>query len=247
MGYLSSQLSIANSLPTIESAPFFGNKLKRLDMSLLIETALVTIAAILAIRSLAAGFTSRYAWFVAPGIFIAAALTPIAIKRGEFAKIGFNIRQIRHSLVVLGWTCVAVFPAMVSCFWLLKSYGLELPLRPVLPQHQVWLYWLFYQFMYVAVAEEVFFRGYVQSNILRLTNPVMSKLPRLQQWTCIAISAAVFAVAHIIIQGKIISVITFLPALILGWLFIRTKSLLAPILFHGLVNTFYYALAGVLA
>ena len=247
MGYLSSQLSIANSLPTIESAPFFGNKLKRLDMSLLVEIALVTTAAILAIRVSAAGFISRSAWFVAPGIFIAAAIIPIAIKRGEFAKIGFNIRQIRHSLVVLGWTCVAVFPPMFSCCWLLKSYGLELPLRPVLPQNQVWVYWLFYQFMYVAVAEEVFFRGYVQSNILRLTNPVMSKLPKLQQWTCIVISAAVFAVAHIIIQGKIISVLTFLPGLILGWLLIRTKSLLAPILFHGLANTFYYALVSVSA
>ena len=241
MGYLSSQLSIANSLPTIESAPFLNKRLKRLDMSLLVEIALVTTAAVSAIKIFSAS------WFMAPGIFIAAALTPIAIKRGEFAKIGFNIRQIRHSLVVLGWTCVAVFPPMFSCCWLLKSYGLELPLRPVLPQNQVWVYWLFYQFMYVAVAEEVFFRGYVQSNILRLTNPVMSKLPRLQQWTCIAISAAVFAVAHIIIQGKIISVLTFLPGLILGWLLIRTKSLLAPILFHGLANTFYYVMAAVLA
>ncbi len=121
MGYIASQLSIINLLPTVESARFFGNRLKRLDMSLLVETILVTTAAILAIRSSAAGFISRSAWFVAPGIFIAAALTPIAIKRGEFAKIGFNIRQIRLSLVVLGWTCVAVFPLTFCSLWLLKS------------------------------------------------------------------------------------------------------------------------------
>jgi len=40
-----------------------------------------------------------------------------------------------------------------------------------------------------------------------------------------------------------VSAVTFLPGLILGWLFIRTGSLLAPILFHGLANTFYCMLA----
>ncbi len=87
----------------------------------------------------------------------------------------------------------------------------------------------------------------MQNNILRLTNPGKGSQYRLLKWLSIVLSAACFAVAHIIIQGKIISVVTFLPGLILGWLFIRTKSLLAPILYHGLANTFYYVLAGVLA
>ena len=46
--------------------------------------------------------------------------------------------------------------------------------------------------------------------------------------------AACFAVAHIIVQGRIILVLTFLPGLVLGRLFIRTKLLLAPILFHSM-------------
>ena len=44
------------------------------NISLLIETTLVTIAAILAIRLLSASFISRTAWLVSPGIFVAAAL-----------------------------------------------------------------------------------------------------------------------------------------------------------------------------
>jgi len=36
---------------------------------------------------------------------------------------------------------------------------------------------------------------------------------------------------------------TFLPGRVLGWLFIRTKSLLAPVLFHGLANTCYCLMA----
>jgi len=114
-----------------------------------------------------------------------------------------------------------------------KSRGLESPLLPVLPENQHWLCWVCYQFLYVAVAEEVFFRGYLLSNILRLTSAIKCRL-RLRNWVSIVLSAACFAAAHIIIQGQIIAVLTFLPGLVLAYLFVRTKSLLAPILFHGL-------------
>ena len=62
----------------------------------------------------------------------------------------------------------------------------------------------------------------------------------------IIISATVFAVSHCLILGSIMPIITFLPGLIFGWLLVRAKSLLAPILFHGLANVFYGLIATVL-
>ncbi|MBA7654826.1 hypothetical protein ES703_62719 [subsurface metagenome] len=245
MDHQSGQLSIANSLPTAEPVPLFTKGLKRFNIFLLTETTLVTIAAILAIRLLATSSLSNAAWFVSPGILVAAALIPTAVRRREFPRFGFNIGQIGPTLLVVCRTCVVVFSALFAGLWLLKSFGLGLPLQPVPPKEQGWVSWLFYQFMYVAVAEEVFFRGYVQSNILRLTNPGKGSQYRLWKWLSIMLSAACFAVAHIIVLGRIISVLTFLPGLICGWLFIRTRSLLAPILFHGLANTCYLILAGV--
>ena len=244
MGYRSGQLSIANSPPTVESVPLFTRGLKLFNIFLFTETALVTVAAILVIRLLATSSIFKAAWFVSPGILIAAALVPTVIRRAEFPKIGLNIRQIGPTVLVICQTCVVVFLALFAGLWLLKSFGLGLPLQPVQPKEQGWISWLFYQFMYVAVAEEVFFRGYVQSNILRLTNPGKDGQRRLWKWLSIVLSAACFAVAHIIIQGRIILVLTFLPGLILGWLFIRTRSLLAPILFHGLANACYLLMSG---
>ncbi len=246
MGYQSGQFSIVKSLPTVESVPLFTRGLKLFNIFLLTETALVTVAAILAIRLLATGFIFKAAWFVSPGILVMAALIPTAIRRAEFPKIGLNIRQIGPTVLVVCWICVVVFPALFAGLWLLKSFGLGLPLQPVQPKEQGWISWLFYQFMYVAVAEEVFFRGYVQNNILRLTKPGKDGQRRLWMWLSIMLSAACFTIAHIIIQGKIILALTFLPGLVLGWLFIRTRSLLAPILFHGLANTCYYLMALVL-
>jgi membrane protease YdiL (CAAX protease family) len=247
MDYQSGQLSMANSPPMLESTPLFGSRLERFNTSLLIETALVTVAAILAIRLLAASFLSNVAWFVSPGILVAAALIPTAIRRAEFPEIGLNIKQIGPTLLAVWRAGILVFPALFAGLWLLKSFGLGLPLQPVPPKEQGWISWLFYQFMYVAVAEEVFFRGYLQNNILMLTNPNKDSQHQLGKWLSIVLTAGCFAAAHIIVQGNIIFFLTFLPGLILGWLYIRTRSLLAPILFHGLANTCYCLMATALA
>jgi membrane protease YdiL (CAAX protease family) len=243
MNYQSIHHGIASSLPPFEPALYVEERPGRFDSSLLIETTLAVIVALLLIKIIGANSVLGAGWLIIPGILIFTAFIPTAVKKREFPGFGFNIRQMKDSLVVLGWTCAALLPLTFCGLWALKSYELKPPLPPVLSQGQDWAYWLFYQFMYVALSEEVFFRGYIQSNILRLTTPVIGELPRLHQWTSIVISAACFTVAHIIVQGQVISVLIFLPGLVLGWLFIRTRSLLAPILFHGLANACYLVIA----
>jgi membrane protease YdiL (CAAX protease family) len=243
MIYTSGQLSVANPLPAIGSASLFGIRSKRLNIALITESAVVMIAAIMAIKVCGTSSIFKPTWFAAPGILIAAAIVPTVIKRRDFAGIGLNNNKISHSLALLGSACFATFPAMFCGLWLMRYWGLELPLRSVMPPAQGWFSWLFYQFMYIAVAEEIFFRGYVQNNILRLTSAIVQERRRRLQWISIIISAVCFAVAHTIIQGEIISLLTFLPGLVLAWLFVRTRSLLAPILFHGLANVFYLFVA----
>jgi len=213
---------------------------------LLAETIFLTAFVILAIHLLGQSYISNALWFVIPAVLVAAALIPTILRRDRFTQISLTIRQIKFALSIVSLTCLVVFPAAFAGFWLLRSYGLELPLRVALPQNQPWLSWVLYQFLYVAVGEEVFFRGYLQSNILRLTNT--AKWPcGLQNWASIVLSAACFAGAHAIVHGQAISILTFLPGLILGWLFVRTGSLLAPILFHGMANICYCIMAVVLA
>jgi len=246
MGRLSIQLGIANSAALVETAPLLDDGPRRSNISLLIESVLAVVVGVVAIKVFGASSALGPAWLITPAILVIAALLPTAIRRRKFPPLGLNIKNMKDSPAVLGWTCLAVFPVTFCGLWLLGSFGFGLPVRPILPQEQHWSYWLFYQFMYIALAEEVFFRGYMQSNILALTAPVMGKWPRRQEWMSIGISAACFALAHVLIQGRIASVLTFLPGLVLGWLFIRTKSLFAPILFHGLANTYYLVISAVL-
>jgi len=243
MSYPSGQLNISNPLPTIGSAPLFGIRPKVLNKSLFKETVAVTVVAILAIRFFPTGSLLQPNWLVTPGILIIAALVPTVITRRDFPRIGFKNQQIRHSLVLVSWACIVTFPVMFCGLWLMRYWGFELPMRAVKPPAQGWFCWLFYQFMYIGAAEEIFFRGYVQNNILKTTSTTGHQRRRQLQWTSIIISAGCFAVAHIIVQGEIVSVLTLFPGLALGWLFVRTRSLLAPILFHGLANATYFYVA----
>ena len=124
--------------------------------------------------------------------------------------------------------------------------GLAFPLKPVLPKDQSLILWMLYQLLYVAVAEEVFFRAYLHNNLLELLTSTSSDSHSEKKWISIFLAAAAFAIAHIVISGQIIAALTFVPGIVLGWLFIRTKSLLAPILFHGLANICYLAMVNML-
>ena len=241
MSNLPGQLSVADSHPPARAAELTQGRSEPRCAHLLAETTLVTCVVIVAIRALAESSASGALWLAGPTALVTAALGATAVRRVQFPEIGLSIGRAKVALIVLCRTCLVIFPATFFCMWLASRQGLVLPLQPAVPQGVEWFSWLFYQFVYVAVAEEVFFRGYLQGNILRLVTA--AKWDRqLRHRVSIVVSATCFAAAHVVVQGQIVSALTFLPGLVMAWLFIRTKSLLAPILFHGLANTCYYIL-----
>ena len=77
-----------------------------------------------------------------------------------------------------------------------------------------------------AVIEETFFRGWLQ--------PVFAK--KLGPYAAIAVVNLIFAPVHLIVAPYWISLCTFFPGLVMGWLKYRHDSLLPPALFHFLGN-----------
>jgi membrane protease YdiL (CAAX protease family) len=191
--------------------------------------------------------THDLGWFIVPSILVAGALVPAWLRCREFPRLGLDQRHFLPALEVLCHICIYVFAALLVGLWFLTQAGLSIPLEPVIPEQHDWLTWVVYQFMYVAVAEEVFFRGYVQGNLMRLMGRHPWSGGRVEECLAVFVSAAVFAMAHFVVQGQAVSLLTFLPGLILAWLFLRTRTLLAPILFHGLANVTYGILALTLA
>jgi len=212
---------------------------------LLIEIVCVTVVTIWLIKLLHNSLNSRAAWFLAPFLFIVAAVVPTRLRKRSFAEIGLRVGRLGFILRVFCAACVIVFPLLFAGILLLKHFEVPLPLCPVIPEKR-WFSWLAYQFMYVAVAEEMFFRGYFQSNVLRLLTMSVQKNRAFLELIGIIVSATVFAISHSVLLGSVMPIITFFPGLIFGWLLVKTKSLLAPVLFHGSANVCYAFIGAVL-
>ena len=216
-------------------------------MGLVVETITVMMGATAVIRFLHGHCAASIQWAAVPGVLVTAALVPAWIGRREFPRLGLDLDQGSRAAATVGSVCLCVLPVVFLGLWLLTLLNLPVPLRPIVPERQGWPAWLLYQFFYVAVAEEIFFRGYVQGNTTKWLQQ-STWLPRIAPARiAIVVSAGCFALAHVVVQGQITAALTFVPGLILAWLFLRTGSLLAPILFHGVANVSYAVIAMTLA
>jgi membrane protease YdiL (CAAX protease family) len=244
MDSLRAQPVVKNLLAHLKVNRFAAYPSKRIDACLLAETVLVTVAALAGLRLVSLNPVLPVTWLAGPAVLVVAALMPAILKRSGLPALGLNKGQVRVSLRLVGLLSLTLLPLMFAVLWAMKLSGLYLPVQPAghkLPG------WLFYQFMYVAVAEEVFFRGYLQNSILRLTDAGQDVRCGYRQWLAVTLSAGCFAAAHLLVRGEMTALLVFFPGLVFGWLYLRTRALLAPILFHGIANTFYLTAASVLA
>jgi len=202
-------------------------------LSLIAEMLLITAAVILAIKCLNQNLPASIAQLAGPTLLVAAALIPNIVRRKNLNQIALSLNRWPQSLRLVGLTCLVAFPAALVGLWLLKQSGLTLPAPPGYST-TAWISWMLSQLLIVAIAEECFFRGYLLTNLLSLINQ-----PNLRNSIIVVIiSSIIFAFAHILLENSILSTLTFLPGLIMGWLYLKTHSLLAPVLFHAASNIF---------
>ncbi len=217
------------------------------------ETAFSLIVVIAAIKLMRIIPCLKEAWYYTPAILFAAALIPTLIKKQKLKETILPFGQIKYSLTLVLKTSIVALPLLFIALAILKHWPIIDLTPPIHPAKGQLVSWLLYQFLYVATFEEIFFRAYLQSNILRALSPEQLEIPnpkkRLNkhQWIAISVSSAAFTAAHIIIQTDLTQILIILPALIFGYLFARTKSLIAPIIFHAIANTAYCLLTYLLA
>ena len=226
--------------PSCDTEPMPSRATSGPRWALLAETALVTTVVVVAILLMQRLGSGRGVWLIGPCALLAGALLPTMIRRDAFARILPERSRIRGTVLILLATAGVAFPATLAVLWAMKMLAVPIPLRPTPGANQSWPAWLAYQLLYVAVGEECFFRGYVQLNVSSWAQSVTRIRREVVNLIVIVLSAAVFAAAHVAVQGRIVSAVTFVPGLVLAWLFVRTKSLAAPIAFHGLANAVYY-------
>jgi CAAX protease family protein len=196
-----------------------------------------------------------YANTVVGGLFLAVAW--VLALRGDSARVrayGLSLggvaepepldgrRILRDGLRALGWALLLaaiVFPPFFFGYrwwWGVKA-------------EWVWRFPPDYgsrvmgQLLVIALPEEAFFRGYLQS---ALDGAWASKTRRIlgaDVGPGLLLSAAIFAIGHLMTIPHPARLAVFFPALLFGWLRARTGGIGAGVLFHAMCNLFSATLA----
>ena len=99
-------------------------------------------------------------------------------------------------------------------------------------------YFILGQLLLVALPEEVFYRGYVQSR-LEQKYPRNRKFMGVEvSWKALIYTSGIFAIGHILTISHPARLAVFFPSLLFGWMRNATGSVLSAVLFHATCNLF---------
>lgn len=166
----------------------------------------------------------------------------------------------RYALTLRGWRASLGLFAAVSVITLVPFWTANHVLETVIQDNRfVWLGgmtrreagdlasitgWLSLvagEVLAVALPEEVFYRGYLQSRLGEVL-PARVKLLGVPVGWALPIASVVFVAGHLAVRPAAWQLGIFFPGLLFGWLRLRSGSLLAPVLYHALCNLGMYVL-----
>jgi membrane protease YdiL (CAAX protease family) len=87
----------------------------------------------------------------------------------------------------------------------------------------------------VALPEEFFYRGFIMPLLLK-TKQLNKMSSRWKIFSVLIIQAVLFALGHFLVDGNPIRLAVFFPGFIFGAIALKSGSITAPIIFHGLAN-----------
>lgn len=163
-------------------------------------------------------------WVIVPLIYLLAC-------RRELDQYGLTLAGIPgpkfHLLLLAGVFMPYLFGHYLFGIWCLgQRFSLRLPdqFPQLVLQH----------LLGIGVAEEFFFRAYMQSEFDKVWVPRWSLFGA--RWgPGLLLANALFAFCHVFSGGPV-RLIVFFPGLLYGWLWARTGSLVVPAFYHGLSN-----------
>jgi membrane protease YdiL (CAAX protease family) len=180
-------------------------------------------------------------------------------ERGDIERYGFTSHPRRLGLVVAAAGIFGILPLFVGGFAI--YHRLLCALAPklvagkcahVLHPALRWpsemsspsgaAFQIAAELIVVALPEELFFRGYLQGRLEDAWPPRL-RLFGARVGGAWLVSSALFAAGHYFVTFEPQMLTRFFPGLVFGWMFARTRSVLAGTLFHAACNLLMAVLA----
>jgi len=139
-------------------------------------------------------------------------------------RLGPSLRLVGKLLLVAVAIVAVIVLAQLAAA---RLGGLRWTLRPSFrPASDQYLLWFTLAVLWAPLIEEPLYRGIVQARL----HALVGRMPAL------LVSSMLFWVMHWVMRGQISSPHHLVAGILLGGVYARTRSLLAPIVLHALIN-----------
>jgi membrane protease YdiL (CAAX protease family) len=174
-------------------------------------------------------------------------------RREDFADYGLTHRPVKRGVLLFLLCSAVVFPLFAVGFYAYyhvvcaaSARGMALP-RQLHALCRRWTgrprlrvapdFWevVLAQLLVVALPEEYFFRGYLQSR-LEVVWPSRRRVFGASVGYALLLASVLFALGHVLVDFNGLRLAVFFPALVFGWMRQYSGSILASVLFHAACN-----------
>lgn len=167
-------------------------------------------------------------------------------RRGNIERYGFTTKPRKLGLALACAFIFGILPLFAVGFWAyqrvlcahwpaLVAGSCARLLHPALKLPPDFAMLVAAQLIVVALPEELFFRGYVQGR-LEDAWPPSRRLFGAKVGGAWLVTAVLFALGHYFVTFEPQMLTRFFPGLAFGWLYARTRSIMAGTLFHAACN-----------
>ncbi|MCB9555452.1 MAG: CPBP family intramembrane metalloprotease [Deltaproteobacteria bacterium] len=201
-------------------------------------------------------FIQKYLHALIAFVFLYLPTTLVSRAGEHYDDYGLTHRPIKRSLIYFALISAVVFPLFVLglfyFYWTTcrlvyaGKVSLAVYVRACRRFVGSWRYLSFRlpanfgelaaaQVIVVALPEEYFFRGYLQTKLERVW-PVQRRFAGGSVGVAVIATSLLFALCHVLVDFNPLRFAVFFPSLLFGWLRQATGAILAPVLFHASCN-----------
>ena len=186
-------------------------------------------------------FFGNILWLIVPLVFFLVPYFALRWRGESFAAYGVSLPEkikeafleARPALRLALLAALITFPPFTFLFWIWSKFihfGGIMKMTPL-----AWVSIVIFQFFYVALPEELFYRGYILGKLNKVLPPVLPVL-KVRVGFGVPVTAVLFAFGHFLINLSPTRLGVFFPALIFGWMREKTGGILASAIYHALCN-----------
>lgn len=201
------------------------------------------------------GFINRNLQAFIAAVFLYLPTGLLLRRKEDFAAYGLTVRPVKRGLLLYLAVSAVVFPLFAVgfyvyyeaiCAWARRGVSLPAQLRGLCRRYvgglagarlrlPTSIELVAGEFLVVALPEEYFFRGYLQTR-LEAVWPSRRTFLGARVGYPLLVASALFGLGHLLVDGDALRLAVFFPGLVFGWMRQASGSILAGVLFHASSN-----------